>query len=62
MIDSTTELLFVDEMEVPVRRSSQRKTVGITVKRTGEILVAAPIDTALTKVDQILQKKKLIHL
>ena len=57
--DTQSESLFVDEIEISVRRSKRRKTVGITVDRTGEILVAAPVDADLAKVDEILQSQKL---
>ena len=52
-IDSLT----VDGLLVAVRWSARRRTVGITVKRDGEVVVAAPVRTPVRKVEEVVRAK-----
>ncbi len=51
------ESLTVDDLSFAVRWSQRRRTVGITVKRDGELLVAAPARTPARKLEQAVRAK-----
>ncbi len=52
-IDSLT----VDDLRFVVRWSSRRRTVGITVKRDGELVIAAPARTSVRRLEAVVREK-----
>jgi predicted metal-dependent hydrolase len=50
--------LIVDNLELEVRFSPRRKTLGLTVGRGGELIVAAPEGTALSMMEQFVREKR----
>jgi predicted metal-dependent hydrolase len=52
-IDSLT----VDDLRFSVRWSARRKTIGITVKRDGELVVAAPSRTSARRLEAVVRDK-----
>jgi predicted metal-dependent hydrolase len=52
-IDSLT----VDGLRFAVRWSSRRRTVGITVKRDGELVLAAPARTSQRRLEAVVREK-----
>ena len=52
-IDSLT----VDDLRFAVRWSARRRTVGITVKRDGELVVAAPRRTSARRLEAVVRAK-----
>ena len=52
-IDSLT----IDDLTFAVRWSKRRRTVGITVKRDGGLVVAAPAGTSARKLDGVVRAK-----
>ena len=53
------ESIQLDTMTIPVRRSSRRKSMGITVDRDGSIFVAAPNDCELDKISDYVRSKSV---
>jgi len=51
------ESLTVDDLTFAVRWSQRRRTVGITVKRDGGLVVAAPARTSARKLEQAARAK-----
>lgn len=51
------ECLTVDDLTFTVRWSRKRRTVGITVKRDGGLLVAAPVRTSPRSIEQAVRAK-----
>jgi predicted metal-dependent hydrolase len=51
------ESLIVDDLSFVVRWSQRRRTVGITVKRDGGLLVAAPARTSARKLEQAVRAR-----
>jgi len=49
--------LTVDDLSFAVRWSRRRRTVGITVKRDGGLVVAAPVRTSTRKLEQAVRAK-----
>lgn len=49
--------LVVDDLRFAVRRSARRRTVGITVKRDGELLVAAPARASDRRLETVVRDK-----
>ena len=52
-IDSLT----VDDLRFTMRWSSRRRTVGITVKRDGELVLAAPVRTSQRRLEAVVREK-----
>jgi predicted metal-dependent hydrolase len=52
-IDSLT----VDDLRFTVRWSSRRRTVGITVRRDGELVIAAPARTPARRLEAVAREK-----
>lgn len=53
------ESIQIDELNISIKRSSRRKTVGITVNRDGSVCVAAPEDCEREQIDQYVKSKTL---
>ncbi|NLE22011.1 MAG: M48 family metallopeptidase [Actinobacteria bacterium] len=52
-----TDHLTVDGLRFSVRRSTRRRTVGITVKRDGELVVAAPARASTRRLEAVVRDK-----
>lgn len=53
------ETLTINDLEFEVRRSSRRKTLGVTVDRFGELVVHAPEQSGCDELRTFLKKKML---
>lgn len=53
------EVLVIDNLEFEVRRSSRRKTLGLTVDRAGELIVHAPETASRDELNRWVEKKLL---
>jgi predicted metal-dependent hydrolase len=51
------ESLTVDDLRFSVRWSARRRTVGITVKRDGELILAAPARTSTRRLETVVREK-----
>src|SRR5512140_1859159 len=51
------ESLTVDDLRFAVRWSARRRTVGITVKRDGTLVVAAPVRTSQRRIEAVVREK-----
>lgn len=47
----------VDDLELAVRRSSKRRTLQITVERTGELSVSAPLEVGIDQLRDFVHEK-----
>ena len=56
--DSPPATLVVDDLKVVVRRSARRRTMEITVDRTGELLVSAPPDVDAQVLRAFVEEKR----
>jgi predicted metal-dependent hydrolase len=54
-----TEALNLSGLVFEIRRSSRRKTLGLTVDRSGELVVHAPESAGLSELEQWIRKKLL---
>jgi predicted metal-dependent hydrolase len=50
--------LTIDDLSFELRRSEKRKTVGITIERNGTLVLAAPADCPLERIEQIAKEKR----
>jgi len=53
------ESIQIDELNIPIKRSGRRKSVGISVNRDGSVCVAAPKDCAREQIDKYVKSKAL---
>lgn len=53
-----SETLTVDDLQFTLQRSARRKTVGITVERDGSLVLTAPQDCSVERVEQIAREKQ----
>ena len=51
------ESLTVDDLRFSVRWSARRRTIGITVKRDGELVLAAPSRTSARRLETVVREK-----
>ncbi len=51
------DTLHVDGLRFAVRWSARRRTVGITVKRDGELVIAAPVRTSTRRLESVVREK-----
>jgi predicted metal-dependent hydrolase len=51
------ESLIIDDLRFAVRWSARRRTIGITVKRDGELVVAAPLRTSARRIESVMRAK-----
>ena len=56
---SRPDVLMVDDLKVGVRRSARRRTMEITVDRTGELLVTAPPEVDIQVLRTFVEEKRL---
>lgn len=52
------DALVVDDLRVGIRRSARRRTMEITVERTGELLVTAPPEVAVSALRAFVEEKR----
>lgn len=50
-------IITIGELTFELRRSEKRKTIGITVGRTGELILSAPHDCSQELIEQAAQEK-----
>jgi len=53
------ETLHIRDLDFEVRRSTHRKTLGLTVDRAGELVVHAPADTSRQDLERWVESKML---
>lgn len=53
-----SETLQVDDLRFTLLRSTRRRTVGITVERDGSLVLTAPHDCSVQRVEQIAREKQ----
>lgn len=58
-MEQTMESIELNELHIPIRRSSRRKSLGITVDRDGSVFVAAPKNCGREKIDEYVRAKSL---
>ena len=51
------DMLVVDDLRFTVRWSVRRRTVGITVRRAGELVIAAPARTSARRLEAVVREK-----
>ena len=51
------ESLTVDDLRFAVRWSARRRSIGITVKRDGDLVVAAPVRTSARRLEEVVRAK-----
>lgn len=56
---SPGETLRIDDLHFTLARSSRRKTVGITVERDGSLVIAAPEECPIERIEEIAREKQL---
>ncbi|MGD0165903.1 MAG: SprT family zinc-dependent metalloprotease [Gaiellaceae bacterium] len=54
-----SDSLTVDDLTFALRRSRRRKTLGITIERDGELVLAAPADASLDEIERAVRQKGL---
>lgn len=54
-----SELLSISNVEVHVRRSDRRQTIGLTVERDGSVVAAVPVSVPLGEVERQLRSREL---
>lgn len=52
------DALVVDDLRIAIRRSARRRTMEITVDRTGELLVTAPPEVAVDALRAFVEEKR----
>jgi predicted metal-dependent hydrolase len=53
-----SEILVVDDLVFDVRRSSNRKSLGITVDRGGELIVRGPKEVREEQLQEFIREKQ----
>ena len=51
--------LTIDDLQFTLVRSAKRKTVGVTVERDGSLVLSAPADCPVERVEEIAREKQL---
>jgi len=51
--------LTIDDLTFALRRSSRRKTLGITIERDGALVLTAPNDTPVEEIERLTRQKGL---
>ena len=51
--------LTIDDLTFALRRSSRRKTLGITIERDGALVLTAPKDTSVEEIERLTRQKGL---
>ena len=53
-----SDTLVIDDLTFELRRSARRKTIGITVDRGGELIVAAPEGVPLDRIEKAVRDRR----
>jgi predicted metal-dependent hydrolase len=53
-----TQALQVDDLRFELRRSGSRRTVGLTVDRNGELVIAAPLVCSMQALEDFIRSKR----
>ncbi len=53
-----SEALIVDDLRFELRRSTRRKTIGITVERDGSLFITAPVDCPREEIEETARQKQ----
>lgn len=53
-----TACIQVDDLQFAIRRSSKRRTMQITVERTGQLVLAAPREVGLDQLRKFIDEKR----
>jgi predicted metal-dependent hydrolase len=53
-----SELLTIDGLSFVLRRSAERRTVGITIERAGELTLTMPLDCSLDRAQRVVRKRR----
>jgi predicted metal-dependent hydrolase len=53
-----SELLSISNVEIHVRRSDRRQTIGLTVARDGSVVAAVPLSIPLREVERQLRGRE----
>lgn len=56
-MDESAEIIRIDQLNIPVKRSGRRKSVGITVDRDGSVLVTAPKDCEFASIEDYVRSR-----
>lgn len=57
-----TEIVLIDDLQFEIRRSARRRTLGLTVDRTGELIVHAPVESSRDELERWARSRFLwIH-
>lgn len=54
-----SEQVQLGDLRLQVRRSARRRTVQLTVERDGQVLVSAPMDTAIGRIERFVHDKRM---
>jgi predicted metal-dependent hydrolase len=54
-----TETLSISDIEICVRRSDRRQTIGLTVERDGAVVVAAPASASLADIERTVRSREM---
>ena len=52
-------MIHYKELSFEVRRSSKRRTVGITIERDGQLVITAPQETPLESLETVIHNRRL---
>ena len=55
---ATEACIQVDDLQVSIRRSARRRTMQITVERTGELILSAPPEVGLDQLRSFVSEKR----
>lgn len=50
--------ILVDDLQFAIRRSARRRTMQITVERTGELILSAPPDVDISQLRDFVREKR----
>src|SRR6266516_4234747 len=57
MVSGMSETLIVHDLTFELRRSSKRKSIGITIDRRGELILSAPLECPQEVVQRTAEEK-----
>ena len=56
--NATERCIQVDDLQFAIRRSARRRTMQITVERTGELILSAPPDVGIAQLRNFIMEKR----
>ena len=57
LVDPMNERLEIEELTFEIRRSSRRKTIGITVDRDGDLRLDVPVGVPRSQIEDVAEEK-----